>query len=202
MESAQQHPPSRPGPAGRAARSVKGRKVKSPRPTKKPAGQPYRPTRLCPHRWCRPLHTVLLLVATSIALRAVFTDWRLWALLALSAPLTMLVMRLIYRATPLQLAIEEAAHAGTGGPRLLARPVWARAALVCDLCVLALAAHRVGQDASGQQPYQMPDGTAEVIRRLVMATLIGGLLLWTHWKATQPAQPKGVLVPAPAAHGG
>lgn len=164
---------------------------------------PYRPTKLCPHRLCRPTHTLIGLISLAVLLPVL---WRgglaFLGYLALITVIAMALQKLVWKKSRRDLALEEHLHTGTGGLRLVVRPVWARIAVGMDalfLCGAALAVARSTQP--GPDDYDVPVADQAT---LVSAAIVFGVVAfeaYAHRKATEPAKPLRLPVVAPAPGG-
>lgn len=164
---------------------------------------PYRPTKLCPHRLCRPTHTLIGLIGLAAL---VPTLWRaglaFLIFMALIGVIAVPLQKLVWKKSRRDLILEEHLHTGTGGLRLVVRPVWARIALGMDaffLCTVGLGV--AGSVNPAPDAYDVPvfDGAA-----LVTLVIVLGLFAfeaYAHRKATEPAKPLRLPVVAPAPGG-
>lgn len=167
----------------------------------KPKKPPYRPTRLCPHRLCRPLHDLVAVCALALIARDLFSGGLVFILfMAALIALALGVHRLVWKKPMTQLAMEDAvqgasatAH-GSGGRVLIARKGWARAAVTFDLFFLFIMVDGVVHIAETRD-YSVPAPTAETYVILALALSIMAGDAWCHRKATEPATPARAAVP-------
>jgi hypothetical protein len=180
---------------------------------------PYTPTRTCPHRWCKPLH--LVPVPFGLAIMA-FDLWHSWVFLVFmimsltlfavsskmihfrrqhrSEPTKIkhVVQDLIESPGPIDLEMEDARYEGTGWRMLEVRKGWARAAVGCDIFVVAI----IGLVAMFGSPEASAKSAADagIDGGMIISVLVGtaffAFQLYAHKKATQPRKPKRAWVPA------
>ncbi|MGA5598482.1 hypothetical protein ACPCSE_30030 [Streptomyces cellulosae] len=158
----------------------------------------HTPTRLCPHRWCRPVHTLLTVVAVALLAPLVFHS----IVVALALPALGLISYAILRAvrgrTLTELAAEDVAtrHSTSSAPHLVYRPGWARIAIAGDLFFLLLAATALPAVLL-DSPGEAERVALEVgdISSLVTAVAFAVFTQYAHRKATEPVKPKRATVP-------
>ncbi|MFF7198264.1 hypothetical protein ACFZAM_31715 [Streptomyces sp. NPDC008079] len=161
-----------------------------------------RPTRLCPHRLCRPLHS-LACVFTLIFLIPVL--WHggfvVWGALAVLFVASTAVQRLFFPKGAMRGLVEEEMAAATGSQPvvLLVRKGWARTAVVTDwYFVLGLALMAYTSVAAPHKATQMPVSTATHLGSLALGLAPVAFSLYAHKKATDPVKAKRAPVVVPS----
>ncbi len=158
--------------------------------------RPHRPTRQCPHRWCRPLHTATALLAGPSLVMLISKSMIIFMTVAVLSLVGYAVMRTVYGKTLTETAIED--ELSKTSVTLMVRPGWARAAAAMD-CLWAAAATTMAY-------FVFTDLDAEVARSeanpptfasLATTSALVAAYYLTHKKATDPVKPKRVTAPAP-----
>lgn len=167
---------------------------------------PYRPTPLCPHRYCPRLHNLNGLCGVAFIGSSLFNANLLWLLFfLLLSVLAYAVQRAVWGRSHKELAMEDAAQSasatphGSGGRVLIARKGWARAAAGSDivtLAVIALVLSRMGNYS--EAAYSVPSGDASSYITLGLALSFVAFTAIAHRKAAEPAKPARAAVPATA----
>lgn len=182
--------------------------------------KPYSPTRLCPHRWCKPLHWGVVPFALALFAFNVWNNWFYWASAIVAGVAATWGSRVIHfkrrpRSEPAtvkdvlqdlrdsptewELHEEDARYEGTGWRVLEVRKGWARTAVALDAFVLLA----VGWGATAT--FTDPVKSAQMVESVSLAvvllpTLVGVLLAlfvaYAHKKATQPRKTKRAWLPA------
>lgn len=166
----------------------------------KPKKPPHRPTKLCPHRFCRPIHLAYGVCGIAVVARDM---WQAGIAFILFMVLLVMIVQvsqsMVWKKSVRDLAMEDHAQRA-GGIRLVVRPVWARLAVAMDAFFLFIAVNAVAHIAEPQD-YSLPAPSAEAFT--VMAILVGifAFSAYAHRKATEPARPLRVPVAAPAEGG-
>jgi hypothetical protein len=158
-----------------------------------------KPTKLCPHRFCRRLHQVAIYTGITVALTGTTIAFQVVALLAVVSSLFSWWLRRKYK-----LPARPPLPFDRPNPYLQVRKWWARAAAVGDVLIvlamlLAFAAN------IGLRAQHATAGTVTPLAVLVASAInvvFYGVIVWCHYKATKPATPKRVRVPAGAAFQG
>lgn len=181
----------------------------------------HTPTRICPHRWCKPLHIAPVPFALAVL---AFDLWHNWIFLVTTAiggvllwlatksvhyrhqprsgpvKIEHVMQNLVQSPGPVDLEMEDARYEGTGWRVLEVRKGWARVAVGCDILFLTViglvsVALFSNPGASGQAA-----SSARLDGSMIISLLVGGLFVWfttyAHKKATQPRKPKRAWVPA------
>lgn len=161
--------------------------------------RPYRPTKLCPHRLCLPLHSLAAVPTLMLAVHDLLDDWRFVLLGVAGVPVVWLIYWAVHNKSPIDVAMEDLADTGTGGLRRVARPGWARVAVGCDVVIFALLASSVGRMAAGERTRGFAEAVepAEFFARLAIVGPLIWFLVYAHRKATDPVKPVRAAVPAP-----
>jgi heme/copper-type cytochrome/quinol oxidase subunit 2 len=190
-----------------------------------PEKPPYKPTRMCPHRWCKPLHLALTPFALAVIAFDLWHNW-LWLLsFAVCGTVGHWVTKAIHfrrrrthgttspsvkdvvadlkeSPTPLDLEMEDAMYEGTGWRTLEVRRGWATAAVTMDVfwvLLVGLVCTSMFADYATQalRSSQGPlaHGSVSVVGFLTGVSLMG-FTVYAHKKATQPRKPKRAWVPA------
>jgi O-antigen ligase len=157
------------------------------------------PTKLCPHRFCRRLHQVAICAGLVVALTGTNIVLQVVALLAVIGSVYSWWLRRKYKLpAPPPLPFDRP------NPYLQVRKWWARAATAGDafliLAMLSAIAGNIG--LRGQHASAAPVTVLSVLIGAAIVAVLYGAIVWCHYKATRPAKPKRVRVPANAAFGG
>lgn len=182
---------------------------------------PYVPTRTCPHRWCKPLHTAPAPFVLAILAFYMWNNWLWLLIIVVAGTASFWVQKAVHvrrrprsgpvsiqdvmqdsrdAPTPLDLEMEDAKYAGTGWRMLEVRKGWARVAVGCDmLLVLNIALCSVALFASpSRAATEVEHSTADVAT--YVSVLIGvaffAFQAYAHKKATEPRKPKRAWLPA------
>lgn len=160
--------------------------------------KPFTPTRRCPHRWCRRVHTLTASLCLAVLGPALFHASVLYIVFMVITMLVVFqVVRLAWKGKSLvDMAMEDAAAQGSGSQGnmssrfLVVRPVWARIALVMDfvglfnvVAILAGDIHNHGADHS------TPTTSASALITIGVTAVICWFWEFAHRKATEPAKP-------------
>ncbi|MFE2934941.1 hypothetical protein [Streptomyces sp. NPDC059278] len=166
----------------------------------KPKKPPHRPTKLCPHRLCRPLHLAYGVCGIAVLARDL---WQAGIAFILFMVLLLVIVQasqnMVWKKSARDLAIEDQAQCA-GGIRLVVRPVWARLAVATDAFFLFIAVSAVAHIAEPQD-YSLPAPSVESLTVVAIAVGIFAFSAYAHRKATEPARPLRVPVAAPAEGG-
>ncbi|MEV7674995.1 hypothetical protein [Streptomyces sp. NPDC088752] len=161
----------------------------------------HRPTRLCPHRWCRPAHMLLVAVGLVAFTPVIFHSMIAFVGIALMCLVVYAITRAVRGRTITELSAEEAAaqHGNGRIPHLVVHTGWARAAIAMDffyLAVVTLLAARVLHDPAGEADAAAAAYTTEFsLPSFLLGVACAVFLQHAHKKATDPVRPKRVLVP-------
>jgi hypothetical protein len=169
--------------------------------------KPFNPTKSCPHRWCRPLHTLMaLLFLAMVGPILLHAGWAFLIFSALLVVLTTYIIKLAWNGKSLMdRAKEEAAAQGSGAAgnmstrHLLVRPVWANLAVGMDVLFAVALSAGLWDTIRGTSDYSVPDGSLAAIISIGVACGWAWFREYAHRKATEPAKPVRLplLVPAP-----
>lgn len=157
--------------------------------------KPFRPTRMCPHRFCRHAHKIILIPGLIIGPLTLSGGLAMLAVYLVGALLVGAGVALITR-KPVTDAVLDML---TPSRYLIVRPVWARIAGILDILLVAflyLGFARILVNAVHPDPHAQPLTAADALHELFVIVPVMLFYLYAHWKATQPAKPKRVLVPA------
>lgn len=162
--------------------------------------KPYVPSKMCPHRCCRALHTAVGMVGGVIL--GISSPMPIMQALGFLAMLVLLTSWWIRRR-----------YGAIATPRyekpnqyLIVRRGWARAALAGDLLIVFFVLLGLMVNLSMRAAHVKPslsDGNpvASIISTALMSGTVA-LVIWCHWMATRPGKPKRVRVPRGAVFGG
>lgn len=159
--------------------------------------RPFSPTKRCPHRLCRTLHSTIVLTSL-VGLGPLL--WNAgWSYLIFTA-LTMVIGsqagKLAWKGRSMvDRAMDEAVGEGAGSAgnmssrHLIVRPVWANIAAGVDMIAAMFGGGVAWRDVHGTADYSTPTGGADVF--IVIAFVVVFLWFWefAHRKATEPAKP-------------
>lgn len=159
--------------------------------TAKPA---FRPTRMCPHRLCKPVHIALAVVGLCFASQIMFQSLAGALFLAILGVIGLKVARLIHGKSLHQQVLDEAVTAASETV-LLVRQGWANVAVGCDLLFLLLGSLAVAQLFRDTGGVNVPALDAAGMLALAVAIAIPAFSEFAHRQATRPAKTKRVLVP-------
>ncbi|MEU7338655.1 hypothetical protein [Streptomyces sp. NPDC007074] len=166
-----------------------------------PSRDNHRPTKLCPHRYCRGIHGLVTLCGLPLIAFILFhaSIWFLVFMLLLGFIVTG-AERTVWKKSRVDLAVEEHAARHTTGKTtvLVVRRGWARAALVCDLIVLAAVVHSVA--SLTEVDMSVPAGGDADLLALAFVVGFFAFSALAHRKATELAKPLRVPVRVPG-HG-
>lgn len=157
------------------------------------------PTRLCPHRWCRHVHMLFAAVGLVALAPLIFHSLIVFAGVAITGFIGYAVARAVRGRSLTQLSAEEVAarHGNARTPHLIVRPGWARAAIACDFVFLfsvTSLAFSVFRNPSGEAD-RAAAGMGD-ITGLIVGTAFLAFTEYAHRKATEPARPLRLPVPA------
>lgn len=164
------------------------------------------PTRVCPHRWCLPLHaamSVLALIAMIVLLTKGDTGASasnisvFWLISIVIGIAGYAVSRAVLGHSSGQLAKLDRLDR-IRGIVLIVRPGWAIAAIVSDAMFVALAGAAgafalAGQTGASQMSYV---NQGDILFGMAVTLTLTGFRDFAHHMATKPVKPKRVLVPA------
>lgn len=183
--------------------------------------KPYKPTRSCPHRWCKPLHIIPVPFALAVLAFDLWHNILFMVVLAVSMTAGAVLQKTLYfkrrqRGRPAtvsevvqdlrdapsvaDLEMKDAKYEGTGWRMLEVRKGWARVAVASDIVLVALVGvlavsvfSHPNEAAKGAEAMQL-----DMVGLLGMAisTAFFGFSLYAHKKATQPRKPKRAWLPA------
>lgn len=171
---------------------------------------PYRPTKGCPHRYCRLAHSLLMAVFVLFLLRIITSGLQgaiylvfiiLLALVTTSGTRLMRTKRNQAPPTFLDMAIDDLKEVDP----VMVRLGWARTAVVMDVSTLVLSAAAVGSmwmsldQESTDKMTQLPAPDGSGVIGLVLALSWPLFNAFAHWKATRPRKRKRVFAAAPNA---
>jgi hypothetical protein len=160
---------------------------------------PFRPTRSCPHRWCRWLHGAMV-VCTAVALVQILFTGILSVLyfLAISVAAWVAIWA-VTGSSPRQEAMKEILFekaAEATGVVLVVRRGWANIAAACDVVFCVFIMEVVAESFAHPDASMVPPSLVE---GAIAALLSLGMYLgrrFAHRQATRPAKPKRAWVPA------
>lgn len=164
------------------------------------------PTRVCPHRWCLPLHAAMGVLAL-IALIVLLTKGDagasasnisvFWLVTIVIAVAGYAVSRVVLGQSSGQLARLDRLDRQRGIV-LVVRPAWAAAAVVADALFVALTGSAGAFAVAGESgPSQMSNADqGGIVFGVVVTLALVGFRDLAHRMATKPVKPKRVLVPA------
>ena len=171
----------------------------------------HTPTRICPHRWCMPLHlgmgvlaiiyVIVLLTRGSVG--ASMGNVSVFWLIAIVAGFGgYAVSRVVLGQSTSQLMKLDRLDR-LKGIVLVVRPVWAAIAAATDILNLAIiGAGGAGALVGSVGPSQMSGATQSVVLvGLLIALANQGFRDFAHRMATKPVKPKRATVPALATSG-
>lgn len=182
---------------------------------------PYKPTRTCPHPWCKPLHLAPAPFALAVIAFDLWHNWVNLLLITFGVVAANLATKLVYfkarprsgpatvkdvvqdiRESPsaLDLEMEDAKYEGTGWRMLEVRKGWARIAVGCDIALLL----GVGWICTlmivdpDEQAKRADDVALDVsgLASLAIAVAFIAFTVYAHKKATKPRKPKRAWLPA------
>lgn len=157
--------------------------------------KPYKPSRICPHRLCPPLHTALAVTGLLAAAQVMFPSWLGWLFLVLAGLMGYAVFRPVHRQTMMDRVMQDET-AQALGVHLEVRPVWAFLAASTDLlfvliCMALNAA--LFTDAPGAS-ITASDFTD--YGGIALGTALVFFSEYSHKMATKPRKPKRAWMPA------
>lgn len=155
------------------------------------------PTKMCPHRWCRRLHRVIVgLSVVSVLLSTNLSVQVLGVVVLLSIAWSWWLRWRGFPSPPLPF--------DKPNPWLQVRKGWARAAAALDVAVILMilqwTAAAIALRAAGLPTGPGSDPMQALIGAVISVVLYGSLVL-CHYMATKPAKPKRVRVPTNASFG-
>jgi hypothetical protein len=159
--------------------------------------KPYSPTRRCPHRWCRKVHSMTSLAVLVLTGPMLFhAGWLYLLFFALVMAVLTQVIKIAWKGkSMMDVAMEDAVAAGAGSDgnmssrHLIVRPVWANIAIGMDLLGLMNAASAAWIDVHGHADYSAPTSSAEALTVLGIVAALVWFWEFAHRKATEPATP-------------
>ncbi|MHA6764733.1 hypothetical protein [Streptacidiphilus sp. PAMC 29251] len=153
-----------------------------------------RPTRACPHRWCRRTHTALAATGAVFLAEILFHGLASILFTGLLAVVSLAVYSMVHGKSPMEGALDDLPLAGIN---LVVRPGWARAAVGCDLFYAATGLFGVVLlPMPSQHGTTVPTADTAGFVALVVTVALTAFTQYAHRQATRPAKPKRVLVPA------
>ncbi|MFD5451658.1 MULTISPECIES: hypothetical protein [Streptomyces] len=162
---------------------------------------PYKPTRMCPHRWCRPLHSIPAPFGLAVMAFQMWHQW-LYLVLIFGGMLGIVaVTGIIHNGkTPMELEAEDLKYRSTGWRVLEVRKGWANIAIACDIVLVLMigqAVTHVVSDPSraGQEAHDFKLGNTNFMGGCIVLAQFA-FLLYAHKKATEPRKPKRAWLPA------
>lgn len=159
----------------------------------------HRPTRMCPHRLCRPTHTALAVVGVVFLTQILLTGLVAIIFATAIGAIALGLGRLVHQKTLHQQILDDAADQGAD-VTLVVREGWARAAITLDLLVLTAAAFAVST-LFATRTMDLPTPDAGGYIALAVAIGITTATEYAHRQATRPARPKRVTKLAAAGSG-
>lgn len=93
----------------------------------------HRPSRFCPHRFCRPLHGITAIAGLAFICAAASDEPVLLLIMIVSGLFAVAIYRIVHKQTMTESVHEEV----DGQVRYEARPAWARAAAASDAVLAA-----------------------------------------------------------------
>lgn len=155
----------------------------------------FRPTRMCPHRLCKPVHIGLAVVGLCFISQVMFKSLVGALLIAILGVIGFKVARLIHGKTLQQQILDDAVTTASETV-LLVRHGWANVAAGCDVLFLIVGSLAVAQLFQGAEGVELPAPDAAGLFALGVAIAIPAFSEFAHRQATRPAKTKRVLVPA------
>lgn len=163
--------------------------------------KPYTPTKRCPHRYCRTVHSLLVSVGTLIICVALARSPLLILGMILFVTVAVAISALVHKRTMKdQLTTGSITDDLKPTVPLVVRPGWAVIALGMDVLYLlngsSFAMSLLVQPAA----YQGSQGLSMYLEPIGLAISVLGVwfITYAHKKATEPASPKFVTVPEAA----
>lgn len=163
--------------------------------------KPFKPTRSCPHRFCKPLHFAVILPGLYFLSQALFDSFDNdtihlgnYILLIFIGALTVLVIRLVHKGKTVSEIHAEDIASNKG--YLIVRTGWARIAVIMDAGVVAVCYagmwYALAAGSDGTNTVSLFSLLPAISAFVVTITF----LEYAHYKATRPAKPKRVPVTA------
>lgn len=159
--------------------------------TREPA---FRPTRMCPHRLCKPIHLGLAVVGLCFIGQIIFESLVGALFIVILGVIGFKIARLIHGKSLHQQVLDDAVTAASETV-LLVRQGWANVAAGCDLLFLIVGSLSVAELFRGAEGVEMPAPDAAGMFILAVAIAIPAFSEFAHRQATRPAKTKRVLVP-------
>lgn len=146
---------------------------------------PRHPTKMCPHRWCRPAHriaTLVFLIDGGIGLAST-AGVVLLAISLVAVPIAIAISRM---SAPVELVMPVRTV-------LRVSPGWARAALIMDgVWILFSALGITGSVLLAGQHQPVGTSLADIGPGAAIATALFGSWIYLHHRATRPRKPRRV----------
>lgn len=155
----------------------------------------YRPTRMCPHRLCRPTHIGLGILGIVFIAQLMLTSLLTIVFMGILSVISFAVARLIHQKSLHDQVLEDAVDR-TADRVLLVRTGWANTAVTLDALFLVVAAVVVSELFTGGGKATMPTPANTGILTIAACIGISALSEFAHRQATRPVKPKRVLAPA------
>lgn len=157
---------------------------------------PYQPTRLCPHRYCPPLHILSNVLGYAFIVLSLPTIGLSAFLIVVGVGVVeLLIARIIHRRTLRQLVHQVNLDKALGF-QLVPRPGWTALAVVLDAldsaAVITAISFTFADPAIGQIQWSSTTATCAV----VLAMCFLAIRQYAHKQATRPGQPKRLQLPA------
>ena len=171
----------------------------------------HTPTRICPHRWCKPLHltmaglgiiTLIVMLTRGSGGASMGDVSTFWFVAIIAGVCGYAVSRIVLGQSSTQLAKLDRLDR-LRGIVLVARPVWAAIAAATDVLNVGIITLAGAMALAGQSGPQDMSGVTQsvLLTALFIALGMQGFRDFAHRMATRPVKPKRVTVLAPATSG-